>query len=58
MQRAVVAVAQAELGGYRKAAETAKRAMALYVERGDSVKAAGMKSRIVMFEKEKPYRDE
>ena len=55
---AVVAVAQAELGGYRKAAETAKRAMALYVERGDSVKAAGMKSRIVMFEKEKPYRDE
>ena len=32
--------------------------MTLYVERGDSIKAASMKSRATMFEKEKPYRDE
>ena len=55
---AVVAAACSELGNFRRAIELTKRAMTLYVERGDSIKAASMKSRATMFEKEKPYRDE
>ncbi|MGI5869393.1 MAG: PilT/PilU family type 4a pilus ATPase [Kiritimatiellia bacterium] len=55
---AVVAVAYAELGNFRRAIDIAKRAMTLYVENGDAIKAATMKSRTTLFENQKPYRDE
>ncbi len=54
----VVAAAYAELGNFRKAIEISKRAEALYVNKGDMINAASLKSRIVQFEKERPYRDE
>ena len=54
----VVAAAYAELRNFRKAIDITKRAEALYINKGDTVKAARVKSRIFMFEKERPYRDE
>lgn len=54
----VVAAAYAEIGNFRKAIETTKRAEALYINKGDTAKAAGLRSRIVIFEKERPFRDE
>lgn len=55
---AVVAAACAETGNFRKAVEITKKAMGIYVNNGDSIKAASLKSRVMMFEKEHPFRDE
>ena len=54
----VVAAAQAEVGNFHRAVETMKKAAVLYSKNGDPVKAASLNSRILLFEKERPYRDE
>jgi|GEM_PF-351250 len=54
----VVATAYAELGNFRRAIDWTKRAAALYVDKGEADKAERLKSCIVSFEKEHPYRDE
>lgn len=55
---AVVAVAYAELGNFRKAADLTRRAIAQYMERNATVPAANLRTRLALFEKEKPFRDE
>ncbi len=55
---AVLGVAQAENGSFRRALDATRRASALYTEAGDAVKAAALRSRLSMFEQNKPYRDE
>jgi len=54
----VIAAAHAELGNFRRAIDYARRTETLYQQKGDTAKAASMKSRIVLFEKERPFRDE
>lgn len=54
----VVATAYAELGNFRRAIDFTKRAQALYEAKGEPEKATGLKSRLVAFEKERPFRDE
>ena len=55
---AVLGVAQAETGSFRRALDATRRASALYTQLGDAVKAAALRSRLSMFEQNKPYRDE
>jgi len=55
---AVLGVAQAEYGSFRRALDATRRAIALYTQAGDTVKAAALKSRLNLFEQNKPYRDE
>lgn len=53
-----LAAAQAEDGAFKRAVETVRKASAIYMERGDAVKAASLGSRITLYEKGKVYRDE
>lgn len=54
----VVAAAFAELGNFRRAIDSTRRAAALYLEKGEKEKAERLNSCIVSFQKEHPYRDE
>ena len=55
---AVLGVAQAENGSFRRALEATRRAAEFYTQAGDTVKAAALKSRLSLFEQNKAYRDE
>ncbi len=55
---AVLGVAHAENGSFRRALDATRRAAALYTQTGDNVKANALKSRLSLFELNKPYRDE
>ena len=48
-----LAAAQAEDGAFKRAVETVRKASAIYMERGDAVKAASLGSRITLYEKGK-----
>jgi twitching motility protein PilT len=54
----VLGVAHAECGSFRRAIDATRKAIALYTQAGDPVKAAALTSRISLFEHNKPYRDE
>jgi twitching motility protein PilT len=54
----VLGVAHAECGSFRHAIDATRKAIALYTQAGDPVKAAALTSRISLFEHSKPYRDE
>jgi len=55
---AVLGVAQAEYGSFRRALDATRRAAALYTQAGEPIKAAALNNRLAMFEQNKPYRDE
>ncbi len=54
----VLGVAQAEYGSFRRAMDATHRAIALYTQAGDVIKANALSSRMNLFEQNKPYRDE
>ncbi len=54
----VLGVAQAENKSFRRALDATRRAIAIYTQEGQEVKAAALNSRLVLFEKGQPYRDE
>ena len=54
----VLGIAQAEYGSFRRAIDATRRAAALYTQAGETTKANALMSRIVLFEQNKPYRDE
>ncbi len=54
----VLGVAQAENKSFRRAIDATRRAIALYTQEGKEVKAAALNSRLMLFEKGQPYRDE
>jgi len=55
---AVLGVAQAEYGSFRRALDATNRAIALYTQAGDGVKATALQNRLNLFKQSKPYRDE
>lgn len=54
----VLGVAQAENNSFRRALDATRRAIAIYAQEGQEVKAAALNSRLALFEKGQPYRDE
>ncbi len=55
---AVLGVAQAEYGSFRRAIDATSRAIALYTQANESAKALALQNRITLFKQNKPYRDE
>lgn len=55
---AVLGVAQAEYGSFRRAIDATTRAAALYEQIGEHVKADALTSRVSLFKQNKSYRDE
>jgi twitching motility protein PilT len=55
---AVLGTAQAEYSSFRRASDATRKAMALYQQMGDPIKANALQSRITLFDQGKPYRDE
>ena len=55
---AVLGVAQAEYGSFRRAIDATNRAIALYTQSHESAKALALHNRLNMFKQNKPYRDE
>jgi len=54
----VLGVAQAENKSFRRAIDATRRAIAIYTQEGKEVKASALNSRLILFEKGQPYRDE
>jgi len=54
----VLGVAFAEYGSFRRAIDTTRKASALHTQAGEVNKANALVSRISLFERNKPYRDE
>ena len=55
---AVLGVAQAEYGSFRRAIDATNRAIALYTQSHESAKALALQNRLNLFKQNKPYRDE
>jgi len=55
---AVLGVAQAEYGSFRRALDATRRAIELYRKADDAVKSSALTSRLSLFEHNKPYREE
>lgn len=55
---AVLGVAQAEYGSFRRAIDATRRAVEIYAKANDAVKSSALTSRLSLFEHNKPYRDE
>jgi tetratricopeptide (TPR) repeat protein len=55
---AVLGVAQAEYGSFRRAIDATRRAVEIYAKANDAIKASALTSRLTLFEHNKPYRDE
>ncbi len=54
----ILGVAQAENDSFRHALDATRRAIALYTQAGDTLRAGALNSRLPLFEQKKPYRDE
>ncbi|MEI7901034.1 MAG: type IV pilus twitching motility protein PilT [bacterium] len=54
----VLGVAQAECGAFRLAIDATRKAAMFYTQMGEPVKATALTSRLALFERNKPYRDE
>ncbi|HOM59450.1 MAG TPA: PilT/PilU family type 4a pilus ATPase [Kiritimatiellia bacterium] len=55
---AVLGVAQAENGSFRRAIDATNRAIALYTQSNETAKALALQNRLNLFKQNKPYRDE
>ncbi|HPB09916.1 MAG TPA: type IV pilus twitching motility protein PilT [Kiritimatiellia bacterium] len=55
---AVLGVAQAEYGSFRRAIDATNRAIALYTQSNESAKALALQNRLNLFKQNKAYRDE
>jgi len=55
---AVLGVAQAEYGSFKRAMDATSRAAELYAKSNDAVKASALNSRLMLFKQNRPYRDE
>lgn len=55
---AVLGVAQAEYGSFRRAIDATNRAVALYTQANESAKSLALQNRLNLFKQNKPYRDE
>jgi tetratricopeptide (TPR) repeat protein len=55
---AVLGVAQAEYGSFRRAIDATNRAIALYTQSNEPAKALALQNRLNLFKQNKAYRDE